>query len=317
MRRLVLVVLLAMVASAARSAAPAAAQAGGLTVTYAAGWNLVAFPPGTDLSGIAGPLYIYQPQDQSYAYRLPAAGLPANTGAWVYFTAPTIVVLGTGSTAPASFGLIPPQWALLGDPSGIAPAFIEAAAIAYTYDPLNGYEPLTRGELLPGKGVWVTPMQGSHAAVTVTPASAFSPALTSVSFTSPCGAALGTQGYLGEGNGQALGEVAGQPVTLCFASTNQPYLPTYQGFGCLLVGGLLAVQHGLAPPDGGPACASVERVVPQGANQFLWVGLSGPLEQITPFLWDGSSFRASPSSAVCVNNPTVPVTSADQCVHQP
>jgi hypothetical protein len=239
--------------------------------------------------------------------------LPANTGAWVYFTAPTTVVLGSGSTQPASVGLIPAQpWALLGDPSGTAPALIRDA-FAYTYDPLNGYQPTH--VLLPGRGVWVTPAQSPHIVITVTPASAFSPALTSVSFTSPCGAALGTQGYIGDGNGQALGEVAGQPVTLCVASTTQPYLPNYQGFGCLLVGGLLAVQHGLGP--GGPACASVERVVSQGANQFLWVGLSGPIEQVTPFQWDGSSFRASPSYAVCVNNPTVPVTSADPCFHQP
>jgi hypothetical protein len=109
-RRLVLIVLVTLVASAARSAAPAAAQAGGLAVTYAAGWNLVAFPPGTDLSGVAGPLYTWQPAVQSYAPVSPDQGLPANTGAWVDFTAPTTVVLGTGSTAPASFGLIPPQW---------------------------------------------------------------------------------------------------------------------------------------------------------------------------------------------------------------
>ena len=200
----------------------------GVTVTYAAGWNLVAFPPGTDLTTVAGPFYTWQPAEQSYTLVSPDRGLPANTGAWVYFTAPTTVVLSTGSTAPVSFGLIPQQWALLGDPSGGAKAVINTATIAYTYDPLNGYQPTQA--LLPGRGVWVMPEQGSHAAITITPLSAFGLALTSVSFTSPCGAALGTQGYAGEGNGETLGEVDGQPVTLS-AALPQPYLPAGKGSG--------------------------------------------------------------------------------------
>ena len=33
--------------------------------TYPAGWNLVAFPPGTDLSAVSGPLYTFRAGDTS------------------------------------------------------------------------------------------------------------------------------------------------------------------------------------------------------------------------------------------------------------
>jgi hypothetical protein len=115
-----------------------------------------------------------------------------------------------------------------------------------------------------------------------------------------------------------VGTVAGQAVTLCLAVAGQALLPASEGFGCLLVGGLLAGWHGPGEPAGGPACGGVQQVTPQGTDQFLWIGhLSSAAFMVIPLRWDGSSFDAAPEYAVCYNNPTVPVTSPEQCFRQP
>ena len=317
---------------------PLTNEPAGATVTYSAGWNLVAFPPGTDLTQVSGPLYTYA--SGSYELVQPDQALPAGTGFWVYFPVPTTVALGVGSTAPANLLIIPGQWVTFGDPSGTAPAFINQDAIAYTYDPLNGYQ-LTH-VLLPGKGVWVTLNAGSHAAITITPSPSLGApnpllgmGLTSFSLTSPCAAALATQGDTGEGTGQALGEVDGQPVSVCFATGPRAFLPAVQGFGCLLVGGKLATL------DGAAACGGLEEVVPQGANRFLWVShLSAAATSVLPMSWNGSGFESGPSSVsvqlasdvpesglslqaygslsyiACGSDLTLSVASADQCADQ-
>jgi hypothetical protein len=259
-------------------------------------------------------LYTYVSSAQSYETVQPNQVLLSGMGFWVYFATPTTVVLGVGSTAPTSAGIIPGQWVLLGDPSGTKPAVINQDAIAYTYDPLNGDQPLTSlkspgGLLLPGKGVWVTLAEGSHMAPTIMPNPLF-PDLTSFSLTSPCAGALATQGYLGEGNGEPVGDVDGQPVRLCRASGPSGLLPATNGIDCLLVGDRLTTL------DGGPACGLMERVVQQGATLFLVVGhVSATQESIGPLTWDGIGFQSNPANAyiACPSDIALPVASAAQC----
>ncbi|HTE87033.1 MAG TPA: hypothetical protein VK821_20155, partial [Dehalococcoidia bacterium] len=289
-------------------------QTAGASVTYPVGWNLVAFTPGTDLTQVSGPMYTYQPSLQSYEPVQSDQALLPGAGFWVYFAAPTTVVLGAGSTAPVSAGLISQQWAMLGDPSGTTPAIIPALIMAhgsaYTYDPLNGYQPLTGPEgLLPGKGVWATPAPGWTITITPTSLPASDSVLTSIDLTSPCAAALATHGFTGEGNGEALGEVDGQPVSVCPAAGPRDALPAVEGFGCLLVGGKLALFDG----NGGRACLPMVEIVPQGTDLFLWVEhISADAESVIPLSWNGSSFQSSRAYTVCGSNLMVPVASAGQ-----
>jgi hypothetical protein len=292
-------------------AGSAGSQTTGVTVTYPTGWNLVALPPGTDLSQISGPLYTYVSSSQSYESVQPDQAMPPWTGFWAYFAVPTTVVLGAGSTAPTSAGIIPGQWVMLGDPSGTTPAVIKGDAIAYTYDPLDGYQQVTRGFLLPGKGVWVTLEAGSHTAPAIDPSLMVPLNPASLDLTTPCGAALGGQGYLGEGSGEAIGDVDGQPVTVCVASGPAGTLPATNGIDCLLVGDQLTTL------DGGTACGAMERVVQQDANVFLVVGHVSAAEQSVGVLtWDGSGFQSNPADDyILCRGVAQPIASADQCLH--
>jgi hypothetical protein len=287
-----------------------AGQPAGVAVTYPAGWNLVAFPPGTDLSQISGPVYTYVPSSQSYEQVQPTQAMLSGMGFWVYFAAPATVVLGTGSAAPVSAGILPGQWVMLGDPSSTAPAIIKGDAIAYTYDPLDGYQQVTRGFLLPGKGVWVTLEAGLHAAPTIDPSRMPPLNVTNLDLTTPCGAALGGQGYLGEGSGEAVGEVDGLPVNVCFATGPVGTLPAANRIGCLLVSETLTMVNGRAF-CGGP----MEEVVQEGANRFLVVGHVSAIEQSVGVLtWNGSGFQSNPAEDYLLcRGIAQPVTSADQC----
>lgn len=130
----------------------------GVTVSYAAGWALVAGPPGTVIPGISGPLYTFQPWDA--AYEAVAAGSPLQSGSgyWAQFTSPVTVTLQFGS--PTSVGrVVPPgQYALIGNPYAV-PATVSGAGALYTYDPIRGYQPAS--VLQPGQGAWALSLSGS------------------------------------------------------------------------------------------------------------------------------------------------------------
>ncbi len=127
----------------------------------------------------------------------------------------------------------------------------------------NGYQPLLQGSaLLPGKGVWVTPAPGSNAVIMINPGSSPAGGLSSYSLTSPCASALATQGYTSEGNGETIGEVDGQVVSVCLATGPQA-VDLGPVIGCLLVGSALTTST-----EGWPAPAW-GKVVPQGADRFL------------------------------------------------
>lgn len=149
------------------------------TVTYAAGWNLVAFPAGTSLAGIQGSLYTWQPGDTSYEIVQPSQGAKNGLGYWVYFPSKTTVTLAAGSNATMQVTLPAGQWAMLGDPSGTEFASIQGMDAAYTYNPAGGYSAnvscglpvpgVVCAQLGPGDGVWVYSAAGATISIALHP----------------------------------------------------------------------------------------------------------------------------------------------------
>jgi len=160
----VLAALLAIGTPAAR------AQSAGQTRKYAAGWNLVAAPPGTNFS-VASTLYTAQPNDPGYEQSQPSDGTIAGFGYWADVSSVDIsgysraVTLAAGSSAPYTVSVPPGQWVMVGNPSGMLLASVQGADVSYVFDPVNGFEPST--VLQPGQGAWVGSTAG--AVVTVSP----------------------------------------------------------------------------------------------------------------------------------------------------
>jgi hypothetical protein len=156
--------LLALACPAAFASTPAAdAQGMGAPRTYPAGWNLVAVPAGTPFS-LSDALYTAQPGDTSYEEVLPSQGTTTGFGYWARispanqggYSAP--VQLSPGSDRPYSITAPAGTWVMVGDPSGVLPAAVEGADVAYTFDPTLGYQPVS--VLQPGQGAWVTSING-------------------------------------------------------------------------------------------------------------------------------------------------------------
>lgn len=147
------------------------AQSDGQQRSYAAGWNLIAAPPGTNLSA-ASALYAWQPDAGSYVSVQPGA-TSAGAGYWAYFPAATTVTLAGGQNAAISVAAPAGAYVLLGNPSGQTPATVSGADLVYTYDPVGGYIAAGAGAVLPpGSGAWALSFAGG--AITLTPGSASS-----------------------------------------------------------------------------------------------------------------------------------------------
>jgi hypothetical protein len=145
----------------------------GNSVTFATGWNLVAFPQLTDLSKVTGPMYTMQAGDTDYESIDPTQGTQTGYGYWAYFTTSTSVTLDTGGTfyatlAPAG------SYIMVGNPSGTSSAVVSGADTVYTYDPVNGYNQTPI--LNPGQGAWVLSNAGGPITVTATSTSGAAPA---------------------------------------------------------------------------------------------------------------------------------------------
>ncbi|HTE83363.1 MAG TPA: hypothetical protein VK821_01360, partial [Dehalococcoidia bacterium] len=151
----------------ARAQAPSTPSPGN-SVTFAAGWNLVAFPQNTDLSKVTSSLFTMQPGDTDYETVDPTQGTQTGFGYWAYFASSTAVTLDAGGSfyatiAPAG------SYIMVGNPSGITAAVVSGADLVYTYDPVAGYNqsPL----LNPGQGAWVLSNNGGPITVSATQAS--------------------------------------------------------------------------------------------------------------------------------------------------
>jgi len=164
------------------------AQSDGISRMFAAGWNLIAAPAGSDLSAARGPLYTMQAGDTAYQ-ALPARGVAAGLGYWAFFPAATTLTLGAGAAAGSTVTVTAPagQYVMVGNPSGRFPASVGGADVVYSYDPTDGYHRLTAADTLPpGAGAWAFSFAGG--AIALTPvATAPIVSATSASPTPPAG----------------------------------------------------------------------------------------------------------------------------------
>ena len=147
---------------------------GAHTVTYSPGWNLVALPAGTNLSGLAGPLYTWQAGDTGYETIQLSQGTKTGLGYWAYVPARTTLTLAAGSNTSTQISLPAGQWDMIGDPSGSEFAIVNGVDVAYAYDPINGYTSALGcgvapapgivvhcAVLSPGEGAWIYSAAGS------------------------------------------------------------------------------------------------------------------------------------------------------------
>ena len=124
-----------------------------VTVTYAAGWNLVAGPAGTIIAGANGPLYTFQAGGSTYETLPASSPLQPGVGYWAYFAQASSQTLPAGPTQPVSATRQLPagQFIMIGNP-GTRPATVAGADVVYIYDPAQGYQPAS--VLQPGQGAW-------------------------------------------------------------------------------------------------------------------------------------------------------------------
>lgn len=149
MRRFTLLLLGALLSvSAAHQVARTVTAA-----SYPAGWNLIAGPPGSTLSGAVGSLYTLQPGDTDYEAVPVGTPLRSGWGYWAYFPAGGSLqtVAGSGSY---SVTLKAGAWTMIGDPSGAGAATVSGAQTLLTYTTAGGYQSAT--SIAPGQGAWVT-----------------------------------------------------------------------------------------------------------------------------------------------------------------
>lgn len=140
----------------------------GFSVSYAAGWNIVAGPTGSTLTGNTGPLYSFRPGDTGYELAASGSPLTAGVGAWAYFAANTTTTIGIGNPGGMTIQLPAGQFVLIGN-SGDTTATVSGADTVFVYNPSTGsYNQTT--QLAAGQGAWAISMRGGQATLTNFPA---------------------------------------------------------------------------------------------------------------------------------------------------
>ncbi len=115
MRRLLRSALCA--ALLAIACAPAAHGHGGASVSYGAGWQLVAGPTGSSVRGAVGPLYTFQAGDRSYQTLPASQPLVGGRGYWAFLPSGGTIVTGDGAAPCAASVSADQGWVLIGNPS--------------------------------------------------------------------------------------------------------------------------------------------------------------------------------------------------------
>ena len=138
-----------------------------MSVTYNAGWNIVAGPAGTMLSGTLGPLYTLQTGDTTYETIQPGTPLKAGAGYLAYFPAAGQSTMPLASPGSTSVQLAPGQFILIGNP-GNTRATVAGADTLLAIDPSSGaLVPAT--SLAPGQGAWCMSNVGGQVIITNAP----------------------------------------------------------------------------------------------------------------------------------------------------
>jgi len=138
--------------------------ASGVSVSYAAGWNLVAGPSGMVLTGTSGSLYALRAGDTGYETVAAATPLTAGNGYWAYFTGPETTTLPQNVSQPGATPLPAGQFVLVGNPSSM-PVTVAGADTVLAYDPVRGYQSVST--LQPGQGAWAYSANGGMLTMSV------------------------------------------------------------------------------------------------------------------------------------------------------
>jgi hypothetical protein len=147
---------------------PAQAVSTSNTVTYRAGYNLVAGPRGTSFAAAANPLYTLLPGDTNYR-ALPSSQPSYNAyGYWAYFAQDTNVPLaGSGPPFFTAVGS-PGQWFLVGNQSGTSPMrVVLGSQSVYLYD-AQAKQYKTSDTIPAGQAAWVRANRDGFIAVAAT-----------------------------------------------------------------------------------------------------------------------------------------------------
>jgi len=138
------------------------------TVSYPAGWNIVAGPSGTTISGSPAPLFAFPPGAGSYQTLPQGSSLQAGSGYWAYFTTSTSTTLASGGSGTSTFYLAPGQFTLIGNPGDGVATVSGANVTVFTYSPATGSYEQTN-QLAAGQGGWAISTTGGQVTITSTP----------------------------------------------------------------------------------------------------------------------------------------------------
>lgn len=137
-----------------------------ITVTYAAGWNLIGGPAGTMITGAFGPLYTFKAGDTAYEVVSPGTPLAAGAGYWANFMTATMVTLSASGSPTATAQLAAGQFVMIGNPSTAA-VTVTGADVVDTFNPAaNSYTSTTgTATLQPGQGAWALSLRGATVSI--------------------------------------------------------------------------------------------------------------------------------------------------------
>jgi hypothetical protein len=139
----------------------------GFSVSYAAGWNIVAGPSGSTLTGIDGSIYTFQPGDTAYQAEGSGSPLSGGSGWWAYFNANTTTTIAIASPGIMTLQLPAGEFVMIGN-SGNTTATVSGADTVLVYNPgTSSY--LQTTQLAAGQGAWAISMGGGQATLTNSP----------------------------------------------------------------------------------------------------------------------------------------------------
>ena len=139
----------------------------GVPVTYQPGWNIVAGPSGTIITGNVGPLYTFQAGNTAYQVISNGTPLVAGQGYWAFFSAATTVSLPIASPQGMTVTMPAGQFIQVGNPTNTTVSISGADAVD-TFDPVANTYRTGVTTLSPGQGAWVFSYAGGPLTITPT-----------------------------------------------------------------------------------------------------------------------------------------------------
>ena len=306
---------------------------GGATISYPAGWNLIAGfgTPAAALTGIDGPLYTYQPGDTGYEIVQASDAVLGDNGYWAYFDTATTERDPSGIVIPGARCLPAGQPIMIGNGSTIQTMSVGGADAAYVYDPVTATYQRTY-VLQPGQGAWA--FSASGGLLTFTPMGPGPQVFPSFASSAPTPLTIGCQASPSAAppaptcaTADAAGEVAGSPIIFEepvidpatgrteIDASNQPlWQPVVErgsdgicevltgasiepGASITSNGGQVAVNVSLTPEGADLVCQATSQLI----GKPLAISLNGqlataPVVQSTIGCYGGGTFQISTAS---------------------